>query len=360
MAARWDLLLVGLAAVHAAAVLVAPSAALSAVGFWWNSNTIAHNFIHRPFFRSTSLNIAFAAGQSVLIGVPQALWRERHLAHHAGVEWRFRYSSRLAGESALVAGLWIALATVDHTFFTTVYLPGYLAGLGLCAMQGYYEHAGVTTSHYGRFYNMLCFNDGYHVEHHAYPGVHWTMLPKRVVAEASASRWPPLLRWLDSIRRAPRLLDALERLVLRWPRLQRFVLRVHRNAFRALLRELPPLRRVAVVGGGLFPRTAIVLRELAPDAEITIIEANPRNLDTARALIDRNVAFRQARFSSASAPLDVDLVVIPLAFEGDRRAIYRRPPAPAVLVHDWAWRRRGRGRVISLALLKRLNLVTAA
>jgi hypothetical protein len=52
-----------------------------------------------------------------------------------------------------------------------------------------------------------------------------------------------------------------------------------------------------------------------------------------------------------------DLIVIPLSFQGDRQAIYRRPPARAVVVHDWLWRRRGRGRIVSTALLKRLNVV---
>ena len=42
---------------------------------------------------------------------------------------------------------------------------------------------------------------------------------------------------------------------------------------------------------------------------------------------------------------------------GNRNAIYTQPPAPAVIVHDWIWRRRGTSRIVSLALLKRINLV---
>jgi hypothetical protein len=53
-----------------------------------------------------------------------------------------------------------------------------------------------------------------------------------------------------------------------------------------------------------------------------------------------------------------DLVVIPLSYVGDREVIYARPPARAVLVHDWIWRARGTSAIVSLALLKRLNLVT--
>ncbi len=372
MAARWDLLLVALAGVHAAAVLTLPGAPLIAIGVWWNSNTIAHNFIHRPFFRRRALNLLFSSAQSMLLGIPQRLWRDRHLAHHGGCAWRLEWSAQLAIEATLVTALWSTLAIVDPGFFLFVYLPGYACGLALCAAQGYLEHAGATTSHYGWLYNTLCFNDGYHVEHHAYPGVHWRALPRRVVAGAPASRWPALLRWIDDVtpahpkrssRRvlpaASQLLDALERLVLRLPRLQRFVLGVHRTAIGALLRELPPPARVGIVGGGLFPRTAILLRELVPRADLVVIDTDARHLDTAREMIDGRVTFQHAWFSATEPAEEFDLVVIPLAFQGDRASIYERPPARAVLVHDWIWRRRGRGHVVSFALLKRVNLVRA-
>src|SRR2546429_2258189 len=54
---------------------------------------------------------------------------------------------------------------------------------------------------------------------------------------------------------------------------------------------------------------------------------------------------------------DCDLTVIPLCLDGDRAAIYHHPPSPAVLVHDWIWRVRGSGTIVSAVLLKRLNLV---
>ena len=278
---RRDSILVALAALHALVLVVWPLAPVIAFGVWWNGNTVAHNFIHRPFFRSAGLNRLFSAALSLLLGFPQALWRDRHLAHHAGIEWRMRVSRHLCIESALVLCLWSVLAARYPSFFLTVYLPGYLAGLALCAMQGHWEHAvGRPTSHYGRVYNFLCFNDGYHAEHHADPAIHWTALPNRIDAGAAASPWPPLLRWLDL-----RPLEALERLVLHSARLQHFVLRRHRRAFQALLPQAGDIRRVTIVGGGLYPRTALILRELLPAAHLTIVDSNSRNLETARAFL---------------------------------------------------------------------------
>jgi hypothetical protein len=349
---RGDAGLVALAAMHAAILVVWPVAPLIALGVWWNSNTIAHNFIHRPFFRSAGMNRAFSAALSVLLGIPQTLWRDRHLAHHAGIKWRLHISRRLVAETALVGCLWAALAALQPRFFLLVYLPGYLAGLGLCAMQGHWEHrVGRPISHYGRIYNFLCFNDGYHAEHHAAPATHWTNLPRLSEAGVATSPWPPLMRWLDV---SP--LEALERVVLLSPRLQRFVLRTHRRAFRALLPQLHSIDRVTIVGGGLFPRTALILRELLPSAHLTIVDSDPRNLETARGLLDGNIEFRNERYVPGDSR-DCDLTVIPLCFDGDRSAIYCHPPSPSVLMHDWIWRRRGTGAVVSAALLKRLNLV---
>jgi hypothetical protein len=66
--------------------------------------------------------------------------------------------------------------------------------------------------------------------------------------------------------------------------------------------------------------------------------------------------FTRDKFDPAE-PCDTDLVILPLAFDGDRSRAYAHPPAPAMLVHDWIWARHGRSVVISWLLLKRLNLV---
>jgi hypothetical protein len=153
-------------------------------------------------------------------------------------------------------------------------------------------------------------------------------------------------------------LESLERLVLRSSLLQRFVLRCHRQALATLLSRLPPLHRIAIVGGGLFPRTALLLQELIPDAQLVVIDASAENLATASERLSPDVRLVRERIVVTDASLrDFDLVLIPLAFQGDRNAIYRCPPSRALLVHDWIWRPQSESAIVSLLLLKRLNLV---
>ena len=348
----WDAVLILLSLAYAGLLLSVPSIPLIAIGLWWTANTVAHNFIHTPFFRSRWLNRLFSIYLSALMGFPQGLWRDRHLRHHRGDERPARWSRDIVVESGVVLGLWLLIAATAPWFFATVYVPGYLAGLGLCSLQGHFEHARGTTSHYGWVYNRLFFNDGYHVEHHQRPGEHWTRLPLQADARARRSRWPPVLRWLDAFS-----LELLERIVLQSPRLQRFMLASHERAFRTLLAGLPDVRRITIVGGGLFPRTALILRKLRPEASLTIIDAQRDHLDVARPFLDARVELRHQFFDARSGD-DGDLVVIPLGFMGDRQDVYGNPPAPAVLVHDWLWKTRGGGVRVSWLLLKRLNLVT--
>jgi len=362
---EWDAVLVGLAAVHALAIVLVPSVPLIAVGLWWNANTISHNFIHRPFFRSSAANRAFSIGLSLLLGFPQSLWRERHLRHHAeaarpGVATSTTASGRrpfgaiLIAEAALVLLLWTAIGIVRPQFFVQTYLPGWLIGLVLCQVQGHFEHVRGTASHYGWLYNALLFNDGYHVEHHEWPGLHWSELRRTAGTRGRVSRWPPLLRWLEWID-----LESLERLVIRSAALQHFVLKRHEQAFARALTNAHEVRSVTVVGGGLFPRTALVLRRLLPEATLTIVDASAEHLGIARRLLgdqfDR-VTLVHGVHGPRSA-VDTDLLVVPLGYRGDRRALYRRPQAPLVVVHDWLWSKHGTSAVVSWLLLKRLNLV---
>jgi hypothetical protein len=351
-----------LSIVHGAALALVPSIPLVAIGLWWNANTIAHNFIHTPFFRARELNVLFSMYLTAVLGIPQTLWRDRHLQHHAGRHRPLTVSRLLVAEIAVVAVLWIAMAMLAPSFFVGVYLPGYAIGLGLCFLQGYFEHARGTTSHYGWIYNVCFFNDGYHVEHHRRPGEHWTELPKHAITGAQRSAWPPVLRWLDAFT-----LESLERIVLRSPALQRFVLARHERAFRTLVARIPHVSRVTIVGGGLFPRTAIILGRLFPDATLTIVDDKREHIEIARTFLDgrgcladaqtrSRVVFRNELYDPQS-PDGADLLVIPLALIGDRASFYHRPPARWTVVHDWLWNRHADGVRVSLWLLKRLNLV---
>jgi hypothetical protein len=345
--------LVGLALAHAALLMLLPSAPIIAIGLWWNSNTISHNFIHKPFFRSRILNLLFALYLSALLGVPQSVWRVRHLAHHAGLPWRLRPTPRTIMESVAVLAIWAVLAVLAPRFFLAAYLPGYAAGLLLCWLHGHYEHARGTVSHYGALYNLLFFNDGYHAEHHARPGTHWRHLPAIRETEAETSLWPAPLRWLEVFS-----LNGLERWVLRSKRLQQFVLDRHERAFRTLLPALPASPRVAIVGGGLFPRSPLLLNRLLPNARLLVIDRSAANIATARAFLNGRAEFLHASFKPAQVE-GCNLIVFPLAYVGDRAALYCNPPAPIVIMHDWIWRRRGASAIVSVLLLKRMNLVRA-
>ena len=352
---RWDALLITLSFVHGGVLLAAPSILIVALGMWWNSNTISHNFIHLPFFRSTAANRLYSFYLTLLLGYPQSLWRERHLAHHSGLAYRIRISLTVTAEAMLVVCMWLVLFAHSPQFFLGVYLPGYAAGLALCYIHGYFEHSHGTKSNYGILYNAPFFNDGYHVEHHSWPTEHWTRLPDHIVRGARTSHWPPVLRWIEALN-----LEMLERLALRSPALQRFLLNTHERALRQLLPELPQVRTVLIVGGGMFPRTAILLQRLLPEAGITIIDANAESIRTAKGFIGEDIklvheSFVPVHFASA------DLMVIPLSFIGDRDAVYKSPPAATVLIHDWIWAKRTafckKGVVVSPWLLKRLNLI---
>lgn len=345
--------LVSLAFVHGALLLTFPFLPVFAFGIWWNSNTVAHYFLHSPFFSRRWLNVLFALYLSVLLGIPQSLWRDRHLAHHAGTLPRMQFSGKLVVELTLIITLWGSLLILAPWFFLTAYLPGYALGLILCGIHGHFEHIEEeAVSHYGRLYNWLFLNDGYHIEHHTNPDAPWSELPTKFRTNGKSSYWPAILRWLDLFD-----LESLERFVLRVPALQRFVLDRHEFALRALGIQHLPVQRVAIVGGGLFPRSALLLQRLLPNAQLSIIDARASHLDIARRfLLDDQIELINDWYQPRQHS-KFDLLIVPLAYVGAREELYRCPPTTYLLMHDWLWRRRGTSRIVSLLLLKRLNLV---
>src|SRR3954454_23416555 len=132
-----DAVLVLLSLMYAALLVTVPSTILIALGLWWTANTVAHNFIHTPFFRSRALNRGYSIYLSALMGFPQELWRQRHLRHHRGDHRPMVPATMESAESLAVLAVWATLAVNAPWFFATVYIPGYLAGLGLCFLQGH-------------------------------------------------------------------------------------------------------------------------------------------------------------------------------------------------------------------------------
>src|SRR5436853_624114 len=126
------------------------------------------------------------------------------------------------------------------------------------------------------------------------------------------------------------------RLALRSSVLQKFLLTAHERALLQLLPWLRHVRTVQIVGGGMFPRTAILLRRLLPEAGITIIDASAESIKTARPFIAADIKLVHESFEPVHS-VDADLMVIPLSFNGDREAVYKKPPAATVLIHDWIW-----------------------
>src|SRR4051812_8087582 len=106
---RWDALLVGAAFLCGTVLLLFPSVVTIGLGIWWIGNTASHNFIHRPFFRGRAWNRLFSIYLTLLLGMPQRLWRDRHLAHHADVPWRARWSKQLSVESMVLCVVWVMI-----------------------------------------------------------------------------------------------------------------------------------------------------------------------------------------------------------------------------------------------------------
>jgi hypothetical protein len=100
----------------------------------------------------------------------------------------------------------------------------------------------------------------------------------------------------------------------------------------------------------------LVLQRILPNAHFRIIDRSAENLAAAQRFLPSGIEVVRAVYEPGLVA-GCDLVVFPLAYVGDREAIYRHPPAAVVLIHDWLWRRRGVGAIVSLFLLKRLNRV---
>jgi fatty acid desaturase len=195
-----------------------------------NVNSFGHHFIHTPFFRWEWMNRLFSLMNTFCLGTPQEMYRVVHLRHHAfnndfptvpgGMtrDWHsiYRYGRDGAAENVFAYAImthlrmdlveifvvlykqgrhwrtvaecigWflmvLACAWVNWQGVVFFYLPIVVLAWPVSYAQNYYEHLGAVpgnrhadaVSSYGRLYNYLWFNNGYHQEHHYQPSAHWT------------------------------------------------------------------------------------------------------------------------------------------------------------------------------------------
>ncbi len=212
--------------------LLIAMAVIYAISISWNINGISHNFLHNPYFSAHWLNRAFSLMESLTLCFSQAFYEDVHMRHHSGNSDRkdaegktidplsiYRYSKTAAAENPFVFTFmaffrddivdtyrhlnrkrhadarWglleiacvlvmVAAMLVWDWKAVLFMLPFYYVGHSLSSLNGYYEHYNANpdlpiawgVSSYGRLYNFLWFNNGYHAEHHYRPKKHWTQM----------------------------------------------------------------------------------------------------------------------------------------------------------------------------------------
>lgn len=200
--------------------------------FWYNALVATHNFVHTPWFKSKLLNNLYAIVNSANLGSPLTHYRSIHFNHHRYGNDRQDHQGRTQDHSSTFAYgekgqsehviKYCALAIVrdDMTetfrqanrkeiiqlrleigacivvvlsylliswkYLVCFAIPIFYFGWFLTYLANYYEHFGAipedhygnSASYYGRIYNLLFCNEGYHQEHHLRPQVHWSQRPK--------------------------------------------------------------------------------------------------------------------------------------------------------------------------------------
>lgn len=115
-------------------------------------------------------------------------------------------------------GFRIALCAIDWRFFLFYFVPCTYVIETIRLGENYVQHWGAvdpsdsrrdSVSCYGRLYNLLTFNLGYHQEHHRRPGVHWLKLPRSRAELPADRRTVPLTHYLNLPIFYPRLASRL-------------------------------------------------------------------------------------------------------------------------------------------------------
>lgn len=229
-------------------------ACLYALGIGWNLDSVSHNFVHNPFFAFEPLNRLTSFVFTFALGTPQTMYNYVHMRHHAGNSDRigadgatvdpislYQYGADGKVEPALsyiflqfwrddgpftvarairarrpaqarqaleefwaMIALYALLAAINWQFVLFL-APFYYLGQCMSFLIAWYEHAGANpdlpiatgVSAYGRAYNWLFMNNGFHAEHHHRPKAHWTTMHavREETREAQAAAGVRTLKW---------------------------------------------------------------------------------------------------------------------------------------------------------------------
>jgi fatty acid desaturase len=201
-------------------------------------NTSMHHNMHVPYFKPKWLNRAYELFVSAAVGIPHQGWAFFHSIHHKynndfSIDgktydpvsfyrygengerenfWKYCFkgvwrdltgytfadphdnchtkvkihSVRKLREENLAFILWMFAIYLVNWQYGLFYTAVYLLSLAANHANSYGEHFGPveqgnfranSVGSYGKLYNFLCFNSGYHQEHHVRPSAHWTELP---------------------------------------------------------------------------------------------------------------------------------------------------------------------------------------
>ena len=134
---------------------------LGAVGYWFRYGSIVKMHTMRQLFATGVSDIRRTRRRQFLFDCAVAVT-------FIVVVWS------LAGTGPFLVFYWIP-------FLITQVNSGYFAWLTHAPARGFEDDPSKSLNTAGNWLNFFIFNQGYHSVHHRYPGVHWSVIPDKLV-----------------------------------------------------------------------------------------------------------------------------------------------------------------------------------